>query len=376
MIERPFRGWGRGGKHPVRPAFSSKFPDGDLKSAPKPADNATVPSDGGSAARTRTKSVGPMADETEFLRGGSVRGPVPPGDAQSSVVAAAQTVAPPAAERPRWVNAIAISTFSAVLAVTTVTLVLWGPFAHSGPLRLLLPQWEMFAVVLALCAAAVWAPVSLHSRGNTYLIALDAVPILLGLVFLSRSMLVLACVCAEVFVFLIIRRQAPIKLAFNVASFGLAAAVSAVVFREFLGTHGPVSLLGWAAAAAALCTAALMMAVTLRIVVKLHGQTVERRTGSHLATQALLTGASICLAIVVLDAAWFDPWATIPVSLVGVLIIVDLQGICPAVPPLRLASAPLRLQPGAGYRELGAVVDEHGRAASSLHGHAGYEGRN
>ena len=40
----------------------------------------------------------------------------------------------------------------------------------------------------------------------------------------------------------------------------------------------------------------------------------------------MLIAASICLAFVVLDAAWFDPWATVPLLLVAALIIVAYRG--------------------------------------------------
>ena len=92
----------------------------------------------------------------------------------------------------------------------------------------------------------------LHYRGNTYLFVLEVVPLLFGLAFLAPNILVLSASAS-----LIghrIRRRAPagrcMKLAFNVASVGIAAAaIAAIVFREILGSHSPVSLLGWAAAA-------------------------------------------------------------------------------------------------------------------------------
>jgi len=185
----------------------------------------------------------------------------------------------------------------------------------------------MFAVLAVLWAAAIWAPVSLHYRGNTYLFALEEVPLLIGLVFLSPSLLVLSCVCAQAFIFLILRKQALIKVAFNLASGGLSAAVSAIVFRQLLGAHSPASLEGWAAAVAALTAAGVTLALTLRVVAKLAGQTAERRTGViQLATHAMLLVASMCLAIVVLDAIWFDTWATLPLVLVAFLIIVAYRG--------------------------------------------------
>ncbi len=71
-----------------------------------------------------------------------------------------------------------------------------------------------------------------------------------------------------------------------------------------------------------------MIATTLmvRVVLKLHGQTTERRTGVQFTTEALLMAANMCLSFVVLDLAWFSLWATVPLLLVGVLIIGAYRG--------------------------------------------------
>ena len=59
---------------------------------------------------------------------------------------------------------------------------------------------------------------------------------------------------------------------------------------------------------------------------KLNGQTPERWTPLHFTTEAMLMAASICLSFVVLDAAWFSLWATLPLVLVGVLIVLAYRG--------------------------------------------------
>ena len=147
-------------------------------------------------------------------------------------------------ERPRWHASAAIYSFSFVLALVTAVLCLKGPLQGLGPLRDVIPQGEMFAVVCVLSAIADWVPVSLHYRGNTFLWVLEDIPLLIGLVFLSPNLLVLSTVCAVAFVFLVLRRQAMLKVTFNVASTALVTALAAVVFRELLGTHSPVSLVG------------------------------------------------------------------------------------------------------------------------------------
>ena len=104
------------------------------------------------------------------------------------------------AERSSQSTILAINAFSAALAVGTGFLLLRGPLHGAAPIRQLLPQPEMFVILCAMWAAAAWAPVSLHYRGNTYLFVLEEVPMLLGLVFLSPTLLVVCAVCAETFV--------------------------------------------------------------------------------------------------------------------------------------------------------------------------------
>ena len=230
-----------------------------------------------------------------------------------------------AAERPKWLTSAAINGFSACLALATIAL-LFGPLRGTGPVRLLVPQWQMFAIFIALWVAALWAPVELHYRGNTTAIELDAVPLSVGLVFLSPTLLELGCVAGAVFVFTAVYRQRPTKLFFNVASHAICAAVAAVTFRAILGGHSPVSLRGWAALTVALFAREIIVTINLGTVTRLAGQTAERRTGSRFVTQAMFFASSTCLAIVVLDALWFSLRAMVPLVLVAAMIIVAYRG--------------------------------------------------
>ena len=163
--------------------------------------------------------------------------------------------------------------------------------------------------------------------GNTYLFVLEEIPILIGLVFLSPWLLVLSCMCAETLVLAVFRKQTPIKVFFNMASGGLSTALSALVFREVLGGHSPVTFYGWVAAVAALCTQAFVTTLTVQVVMRVNGQTTERWSGfQFINTQAMLMVASMCLSFVVLNAAWYDPWGMVPLMLVAVLIIVAYRG--------------------------------------------------
>ena len=254
-------------------------------------------------------------DATQIDDYGSAGAPAtPPVDASAIV-----TPVPATQPRP---HLYAINAFTALLVIGTGALFLGGALGSAAPIRVLIPQPAMFAVLCVLWAAASLAPVVLHYRGNSYDFVLDAAPMLMGLVFLSPVLFIASVVCEEAIYLSVMHRQAPVKVAFNVASVGLSATVAVLIYRGILGTSSPVGLRGWPAAAAALCAFVVILSVNLGVVIKLAGQTPERRTGSYFAIQAMLTAASVCLAFVVLDTAWFNVWAILPLLFVGGLIIV------------------------------------------------------
>jgi diguanylate cyclase (GGDEF)-like protein len=220
---------------------------------------------------------------------------------------------------------LAVHAFSSALALATVALLLSEPLHRAEPIRLIIPQPAMF-VILCVMYAASWFPVQFHYRGNTYLFVLEEVPLLLGLVFLSPTLLVLAAVCAELFVRLGPRRQAAFKVSFNVTSCAVSISLAAFVYREVLGSSSPVSSWGWLAASAGLCTSMISTTLMARVVLKVIGQTSERRTAVQFTTEAMFMAANMCLSFVVLDLAWFSLWAIIPLVLVAVLIIGAYNG--------------------------------------------------
>jgi diguanylate cyclase (GGDEF)-like protein len=275
--------------------------------------------DGAKSIHARAKPVDSM-DATKALEDGSVS----PGLLPVAPQLIEEEQGP---ERSARFVAATIYAFCAVLALTAAALCLLGPLEGQGPLRTVMPQAAMFAVISVLWIVTDLLPVYLHYRGNTYDFVLEEVPLLIGLVFLSPNLLVLSTVFVVTFTFTVLRRKPLVKVVFNVASTALSTAIAAIVYRELLGTHSPVSLLGWVAAAAALVALQTTTALALRLVTSLNGRTATRRTGIILlGIQALLTAASMCLAITFLDAAWFDPWATLPLLLVAALIIVAYRG--------------------------------------------------
>ena len=259
-----------------------------------------------------------MANGIEAAEDESVLGPVP------ALEAGSESVAP---EGLSWPALAAVYAYAAALALATVALLLRGPLHGAAPVRVLIPEPAMCAVVCVVWAVALWAPVSMHHRGNTYLVALEDVPLLLGLVFLSPALLVLACVVAAAFVFFAIRKQALNKVCFNVAAGGLGVAVcqrssSARSWRPTARSAPGAGQPPWPPST----VNAIVMYLMVLIMAKLYGHAPERRTGPQLLMHATITAASMCLAIVVFDAAWMNLWATVPVLLVAALIITAYRG--------------------------------------------------
>ncbi len=195
---------------------------------------------------------------------------------------------------------------------------------------------------------------------------------LIGLVFLSPPLLVLSCVCAETLVLAVFRKQTPIKVLFNVASGGLSTALSAVVFREVLGGHLPVTLYGWVAAVAALCTAAFVTTLTVRVVMKINGQTTERWSGIPVHQHpGDAHGGEHVPVLRRAQRSLVRPLGHGAVAARGGAHHRRLPGLCPARFALLFPPAPLRLQPNARRGEPRAFLHEPGRPAPGVHRDAG-----
>ncbi|MHB8458141.1 MAG: putative bifunctional diguanylate cyclase/phosphodiesterase, partial [Acidimicrobiales bacterium] len=197
---------------------------------------------------------------------------------------------------------------------------------HLGPVHRVAELPIVLGVLLIAFAVAVLTPVSLHYRGDTFLFVLTEVPLLVGLAFVSPLQLVMVRLLGEALGLGIVKRQHLLKLAFNLTSGACGTAVAVLVYHVALGRNPAVSPLGSAAAAVALATAALISQGAVHAVVRLNGDRIPRRTGFEIRTALLLFAASAGLAMVVLDAAWWNRWAIVPLGLVGALIVFAYRG--------------------------------------------------
>lgn len=219
-----------------------------------------------------------------------------------------------------------VAAFAALLTAATGCLLWLARLEGYAAPRTIADPLVLFAGLVVLFTGAELAPVSFHYRGETYLVDLTETPLLLGLAFASPLVVVLSAVAADAIVFGFARRQGALKLFFNLALISFGSATAAVVYHLCLHGSSPVAPFGIAGGIAALATADLTGHFAVRIVTRLHGQEVRRSTGFESFTFAMLMVAGIGLAFVVLDAAWWNWWAVLPLALVGALIVVSYRG--------------------------------------------------
>ena len=245
----------------------------------------------------------------------------------------ADTVPALAARSPKLTARVGVPAFTALLAAGTAALLVWGPIAGLGPVRSLIAQPLVAALLIIVFAASMLGPVSVHYRGETYSFVLSEVPLLLGLVIAAPAVLVICYVFGEAFALGGIRRQSPLKLAFNLASSAMSSVVAILVYREMLGqfivsggSRVAVLPIGWAAGALALSAAFVFGHLAVIIAMRLNGNARQRKYGFEFTTVTLVLVSSIALALVVLDAAWWDTWAMLPLVTVGALIVSAYRG--------------------------------------------------
>jgi diguanylate cyclase (GGDEF)-like protein len=125
-----------------------------------------------------------------------------------------------------------------------------------------------------------------------------------------------------------VRRQPPLKLAFNLAAGAMSSVVAIIAYRELLdrfivtgGARVAVLPIGWAAGALALIAAFVFSHFAVYIVVSLQRHSLRTKYGFEFTTVTLMLVSSVALALVVLDAAWWDTWAMLPLVTVGALIV-------------------------------------------------------
>jgi diguanylate cyclase (GGDEF)-like protein len=181
------------------------------------------------------------------------------------------------------------------------------------------PWWALAAAFAATEIFVIHA----HLRGSAHTLSLSELPLVVGLLLSAPPALVLAQIVGPILVLVLVRRNAPVKVAFNIAQFALTATLTIIVLHALMPAPAEIGPGVWTAtfiavAAGSLVASGLVLAaIALAEGSKPNHDTV-RMFGADLVVS--LTNTSIGLAGATLIAQdWHAGWLIIPPAVVLIL---------------------------------------------------------
>jgi diguanylate cyclase (GGDEF)-like protein len=191
--------------------------------------------------------------------------------------------------------------FSALMATAAV----FGVLGLRGPALVAtqLPDWWLFLLFLI----AIAVPLHFVFRRQPLALHLEAVPLVLGLFFLTPGSLVLVRVSAMAVAHGLIRRQPMIRLVFNLASGAVGTLAAIAVFRALAPAHAGLHAGSWPAAFVAIVTDDVVSTLLVAAVVYINeGAWQVQETLRYLGFAIGVNVINTFLAIVTASALSYD----------------------------------------------------------------------
>ena len=199
-----------------------------------------------------------------------------------------------------WIYSAVLAAVGGVLAFVALRSV--DPL----PVPYAIPWW----VIAAGFAAADIKVIVVHFRRESHAFSLSEVPAVIGLFFLSPGDYLLALMAGATVAMLVTSRQAPVKLAFNLANYLLLATVTITVFRAVEVSRGVPGLQDYLAAFCATLVATVIGALSIASVITLSGGAPQfKKLPDMLQFGALVAVANTSIALLAVTLLWFSPSA-------------------------------------------------------------------
>jgi diguanylate cyclase (GGDEF)-like protein len=203
-------------------------------------------------------------------------------------------------------RAMVIWLLSGILAAGAVKLFL-GPVRDISSAQ---PDMQLpWITMVVLFCLGEWARVHIHFRRDAFSISLSEIPLVLGLFMTTPVNLVSARVVGAIISLGLLRRQPPIKLAYNVSLFGISTCCAALLFHALLGTnpeYAPQPQL-WSGVLLVTSLLALSNGVMILVAVSLSEGLPAKSRLAHTALFIIATAASnTSLALEAVVIMWRD----------------------------------------------------------------------
>ena len=180
-------------------------------------------------------------------------------------------------------------TLGALIAATAVAaFVLWHQVVrdlvpYGDEVRI--PWWALAAGFAATELFVIHA----HVRGSAHSLSLSELPLVLGLLLASPSDLVLAAIAGPAVVLVCTRGQSPTRLFFNLAQFGLTAALAAITLHALAPAPAEIGPAVWGATFVAVLVSSATAAVLVFCAIGLsEGSIPSRKLAGMLGADLLV----------------------------------------------------------------------------------------
>ena len=207
------------------------------------------------------------------------------------------------ASRPGTRTVLAVATVAAA-AVALYLGTLGGPSPLASAVHI--PWWALAAAFLL----AEAYPLHLQFRSETTTLTLSEVGLVLGFFTASPRETLLAQLFGAAVALVVVRRQRPLKVVFNLAQLALGTCVAFLVFRTIAGVgaaHGPAAWFGALAGAAAFSVATVTL-VSAMIAIAAGGSVL--RELPHVSALALIGSLAMgSFVLVGIELVSEDAWA-------------------------------------------------------------------
>jgi diguanylate cyclase (GGDEF)-like protein len=234
----------------------------------------------------------------------------------SSAVAASATST---AERPPNVfgRVLGLAVFIAAMAGLAYFLVVRHLTTSDVPIAV---PWLILTLGYAASELTV---VHIEFRRDAHSVSLNEIPLVVGLVFATPGHLLLAHLVGAGAVLVLHRRQAVLKLVFNLSHFALEDCVAIVVFHALLGGTVRLGAALWVAAVVAAAAAATVSVVTVSVVIWVNqNRVVIGQLWAVISVAFVGAVFNACVGLVAVIVLWADAGATVLLIVIGAILCV------------------------------------------------------
>jgi diguanylate cyclase (GGDEF)-like protein len=178
-----------------------------------------------------------------------------------------------------------------------------GPL-HELPAPGHIPWWGLIPLFFG---AEVFV-VHIQFRRDAHSFSLSELPLVAGLFFAPPVVVVLSMVAGTALALMIHRRQSPLKIAFNLANFTVAASVAAYLFMRLVDHHNALSALSFLGVLVAILAGGVIQSLVILTAISFsEGRIDVAGIASTFGFAEAATLVNTCLALIGVRLIWENP---------------------------------------------------------------------